>query len=681
MTDRRLVEAYHEANQLDEAGIEAICPLYFELSEVETRYRDQSFLAKGGTKEVSRVFDSRTKRWLAMARPRPDLGPERLDRFVHEAWLTSSLVHPNIINIYDVGVDTEGHPYFTMDLKSDRTLAGQLDAEQEDPLSERDLLVILVKICDAVSFAHSRGVLHLDLKPDNIQIDRFGEVLVCDWGSGKLLGDEEFQEIDPMDSKGDGELGMTLDGEIKGTPGFMAPEQAEPDAPHDGRTDVFALGCMLYSILTRGPVFSGQTPDQILRQTREDEITRPSLRYPDRKFPASLEAVTMRALMHRPSKRYASVNDLKTEVARYLAGYTTAAENPGFTEEIVSFVRRNQLASAISLLALIGLTVLSVLFVQGVQRHQAMAAQQHDRAEQLQSKAQSLEQTTETLTARIDLWDQDRADLAEEIASSCMNLDLGMIRGTASLETHEQVSQLATVAHSMNPESLTVERLRFRLACHQMNFAKAEELLPVVGEHVPPNQAWIVGHFREFAFDRNSRPGTELLISFLEEVNEKPMPDPTSEPYAFLDTLLTYDVQARQDPENYEPIIRTFLNFINPDWNPRGFRHDREERFLALRFTPPFRFDTYDEGQSVLRHLNLRKLRLESDEVADLTTLDGLMIESLDLRACPMKLANPIQLPGLLELHVEAGQVTTAELRRLIRSEKSLRIIEHTIGS
>ena len=192
--DHRLHEAYLQANLLDEEGLEAICPSYLELAENEMRYRDESRLGQGGTKEVFKSWDCRSRRWVAIARLREDRGPELYDQFVHEAWLTSSLNHPNIINIYDVGVDGDGRPFFTMDLKGETTLS---DLTREQGMrNRRELLGVFLKICNAVSHAHSRGVIHLDLKPDNVQVDQFGEVLVCDWGLARHITDEEAP-LDP----------------------------------------------------------------------------------------------------------------------------------------------------------------------------------------------------------------------------------------------------------------------------------------------------------------------------------------------------------------------------------------------------------------------------------------------------------------------------------------------------
>ncbi|MGD9419929.1 MAG: serine/threonine-protein kinase [Verrucomicrobiota bacterium JB025] len=679
VTDRRLVAAYHEANQLDEAGFEAISPLYHELSEVAVRYRDECLISKGGSKEVSRVYDSRTKKWLAMARPRADLGPEQLDRFVHEAWLTSSLVHPNIINIYDVGVDVDGRPYFTMDLKSDRTLAdylgigdGGADGQEVD---ERELLEIYLKVCDAVAYAHSRGILHLDLKPDNIQVDRFGEVLVCDWGLGKSV--EEVDELEMGEGAGDeaASEGMTLNGEIKGTPGFMAPEQVTPGGERDERTDCFALGCMLYGILTGAPVFTGKSGQEILEQTREREIVPPRERFPELKIPARLEAVVMKAVARDPARRYATVNELRRDIARYLSGHTTEAENPGFIQEVGRFVWRNQLASAVMLVSVVSLTVVSVLFVQGIQNHRTLARMEHRRAEKLLSRANTLQQTTVSLASQIESREEDREYLASEIARSCLRLFSRLIfRSTEPLVAYQRISDLADQTLAIDPQNQTTQVLRFRLANMQMNFAKSAGLLPIVREHVPFNQAWIAEHFSGFAFDLKSRPTIGQLVGFLDGVEEE-----TNEPTAFLDSLLAFDVETRPATDDYGPVIRRFLRFVNPGWSMENFQHDPEARSLTIGFGPGFRFNTFDGARPILRHLKLRTLRLVSTDPADLSSLDGLSIQEIDLRECPLGWSEPARFPGLLKIHVDAGRADLDAIRSRILSDKPLEIVEHPL--
>jgi len=265
--DHRLIQAYEEATCLDQEGLKTLCPSYAELSETSTRYANETLIGKGGIKQVYRIFDNRTRRWVAIARLRDDRGPEHFDLFVNEAWMTSSLKHPNIINVHDVGIDSDGRPFFTMDLKGNRTLADLIKADDQE---RRALLEVFLKICDAMAYAHSREIIHLDLKPANIQSDAFGEVLVCDWGLSKIVSDKE--EASPLNSSSELLDNMTLVGEVKGSPGFMAPEQVEKSGRKDHRTDIFSLGCILHTILTGESPFTG-SHRSILDATLHDKVT------------------------------------------------------------------------------------------------------------------------------------------------------------------------------------------------------------------------------------------------------------------------------------------------------------------------------------------------------------------------------------------------------------------------
>jgi serine/threonine protein kinase len=167
--------------QVDERDIS---PSLYAVSSIRHRYESAEFLASGGMKQVFKVYDARCKRHVAMATLHDDAPLELCDPLIHEAWLTGLLDHPNIITIHDVGVDSSNRPFFTMDLKSGDSLgelieklrAGNAEVAQRYPRAS--LLQVFVKICDAIAYAHSIDVLHLDLKPANIQVGRYGEVLV-----------------------------------------------------------------------------------------------------------------------------------------------------------------------------------------------------------------------------------------------------------------------------------------------------------------------------------------------------------------------------------------------------------------------------------------------------------------------------------------------------------------------
>ena len=186
---------------------------------------------------------------------------------------TALLEHPNIISIHDIGLNDDGKPYFTMDLKTGDSLedilknlySGNQKYLQFYTLEE--LLLIFLKIYDAVAYAHSKNILHLDLKPANIQVGDFGEVLVCDWGLGKIQSQNDTENFEELLLDAGVLNAVTSQNDVVGTPGFMAPEQVIKDGDISPLTDIYALGCILYSIITYQRPLNGETED-ILKKTK-----------------------------------------------------------------------------------------------------------------------------------------------------------------------------------------------------------------------------------------------------------------------------------------------------------------------------------------------------------------------------------------------------------------------------
>lgn len=187
-------ELYDEAIDKLESDKALNSSSFQQLAETKDKYTEKELVALGGMKKVFRVYDNFAKRDLAMAMLYDDAETDTYDLFIHEAWLTSQLDHPNIITIHDVGINDSGKPYFTMDLKVGDDFK-KIITEQTD-LTLEELLELFLKVCDAVSYAHSKHILHLDLKPNNIQIGQYGEVLVCDWGLGRLLIQDETFDLE-----------------------------------------------------------------------------------------------------------------------------------------------------------------------------------------------------------------------------------------------------------------------------------------------------------------------------------------------------------------------------------------------------------------------------------------------------------------------------------------------------
>ncbi|MBL6765361.1 MAG: protein kinase [Verrucomicrobiae bacterium] len=255
-------------------------------------YQLGRFIAKGGMGAIIEAQDQNLQRTVALkvilSGAEADI--DLIQRFVTEARITGQLQHPNIVPLHELGVTKDGVVYYTM-LKLDgvplSTVLDRLRSRDPETLRRHPLPVLLTafqKICDAMAFAHSRGVLHRDLKPENIMIGDFGEVMVMDWGLAKVVNaapDENdtkyFTRVEKRTPIQD-DTYATLAGEIKGTPRYMSPEQVSGNGSDlDERTDIYSLGAILYSILTLHPPVRGENIHEVLNNVATGAITSPTV--------------------------------------------------------------------------------------------------------------------------------------------------------------------------------------------------------------------------------------------------------------------------------------------------------------------------------------------------------------------------------------------------------------------
>lgn len=290
------------------------------------RYEIHELLGRGGMGAVYRATDRVLRRDVALKVLVTELEQDAVaSRLEREARVLAALEHPGIVAIHDAGRLGDGRPFYVMRLVRGRRLDEQARLEGPGEHLRRFLAV-----CDAVSFAHSRGVIHRDLKPANVMVGEFGEVLVLDWGVAKVVSDVS-EAIGKPGSVPDGDTG---DGVAVGTPGFMAPEQLSGVQSIDGRADVFALGAILRDLLGAG------------------------------KVPPPLRALVARATAPAVEDRYATVDALAADVRSWLDGAAVSAYAESFRERAVRFYRRN---SALVLLLVAYLAVrLFILWWRGV---------------------------------------------------------------------------------------------------------------------------------------------------------------------------------------------------------------------------------------------------------------------------------------------------------------------------
>jgi serine/threonine-protein kinase len=299
--------------------------------DVYGRYVDRGLLGEGGMGQVRRVLDTELKRDVAMKILRRDLiyRPGIADRFVEEAQATAQLRHPGIIPVHEVGRLPDGRHYFTMDVVRGETLNKLIRAvhmcsdatgwgQTADGLTFRRLVTLFLRACQAVAYAHSRGVLHRDIKPQNVMVGEFGEVQVLDWGLAKVGNEPDLDDAVETDRSVSGELNTQI-GTVTGTPSYMAPEQARGQTHRLGPTsDVYSLGAMLYQVLSgRPPYLSGDTP--IVSQV----VTGPppalsTLEGPP--IPADLHDICVKAMSRLPEERYPDARALAVALQAWLDG-------------------------------------------------------------------------------------------------------------------------------------------------------------------------------------------------------------------------------------------------------------------------------------------------------------------------------------------------------------------------
>jgi len=265
------------------------------------RYAVVEEIGRGGMGTVYLAVDRDLGREVALKVPN-GIGSATLERRLQvEARVLARLEHPGIVPIHDAGRLTDGRVFYVMKRVRGRTLREHL---QDLPdLTER--LRVFERMCEPVAFAHAQGFIHRDLKPDNVMVGSFGEVMVMDWGVAKLLGSDP--EIVP-DEEHPADDGTTRPGTVIGTRGFMAPEQARGAGEIDHRADVYSLGAMLSLLLT------GQMP-------APDSDTAAAIWH----VPRPLRAICARAMAADPTARYQSVSALADDIARYRGGHAVSA--------------------------------------------------------------------------------------------------------------------------------------------------------------------------------------------------------------------------------------------------------------------------------------------------------------------------------------------------------------------
>ncbi len=503
----------------------------------EARYELEGEIARGGMGIIQRVWDGDLRRSIA----RKILGkdakgsdsrksdPRTIGRFLEEAQVTAQLEHPGIVPVHELGVDKKGTLYFTMRMVRGEDLHRIFEHARtgQHGWSQTRTLHVLLKVCEAMAFAHKKGVIHRDLKPSNVMVGRFGETYVMDWGLARVLGEREgkdlrFQAAPPsndvrtdrggLERTPDSPL-LTRDGDVVGTPAYMSPEQARGELARLGpATDVYALGAMLYHLLSGRVPYTepGRKlgPHSILSRVMDGPPPRIETLAPA--TPPELVAICDKAMARELERRYATMLELAEDLRAYLEMRVVRAYRTGPVVELAKWVRRNRLSAA-SLAALVLAVAgggLSVAWQQSVRAAEESLRRDELLAESLVASAEQLWPIHPSRVADMEAW-----------LTSARAIAAGLPQARVELEVFERAH--ASAVREEEPLPLAVQSATFELASLEARLEVFTRSLRGLVTRERPSETREDQFLNELAFAAINRAVLEIEVPDLERLIER----------------------------------------------------------------------------------------------------------------------------------------------------------------
>jgi len=612
-----------------------------ELERIGERYTDLGEIARGGMKVISKVHDRKLDKVLALAKPLKPESPEFLEAFLREARLSSQLKHPHIISVYDIGLDEEDIPYFTMDHLEGKSLQ---DVIEEKKMPREKRIAIFLKVCEAVAYSHSNNILHLDLKPENIKLGEDGEVYLHDWGLARILT-KQRHTTQTIDLDVNVLNHATSYGRIKGSLGYMAPEQASKGGEKNFQTDIYGLGSLLYALLIGKPPIKSASSSQMIEDTIEGKL------HPipaELKLSERLKKIILKCLETEPAERYQSVQLLKTDFENYLTGYATLAEDAGVWTHFHLLFRRHRGKVLVSAFALLAATVCSLEGVRRIDeaRRAALVAEgeamsERSRAEQNFHRAEENFQqlkTEQQLTVELT---QEAKDLVVQIAgdSSFKNPAEKIALLEKGLSLEESPAQKKMIQEALVELYFVNHRFRDVIQLEE-TVGKVERLAPL---YVASRMASrYVKKGRVMTHQEAARVIENFYFKIDVEITK-----------AFY--LRHLERRGTESKEGDDPIklVSVMLGAINNDLRKFKKRNLLSFDGSTLKIEKPGYAHLSFDDENILSLLKFENLDLsQNSSFYDYNQLIGLKIRKLDLSGCPMNVLNRLRLNTLKSLGI-----------------------------
>ncbi|EMI18064.1 serine/threonine-protein kinase pknB [Rhodopirellula maiorica SM1] len=661
----------------DPSTFDELCPLYTSISNITDRYQNPQLIGRGGMKEVFRVYDAKTVRHVALAKPLAKFSHDHFDAFLREAHITARLEHPCIINLFDMDIDSDGRPFFTLEFKQGRSLRAILEelrhGRERDRFTLRKRLMLFLRVCEAIAYAHSQRVLHLDIKPENIQIGEFGEAQVCDWGLGVVMPSDHSQHdsevlLDP-------DLYGPLLDTVKGTPTYMSPEQADRVARKTPQMDIYALGCVLCEMVT-------------LQSIQKYRKSRPQI-------DSALVAMIDKATAHDPADRYADVDSLQEDISRFLAGFSASVQRSSILREAALFYRRHRDVCAVTLGSLVILLLCLSFFVTQLRRkHQSAVAARADaetawiRADTERALAtvaqktaeQAKERAEESLAAYIveknKSEDRLQAQVESAIAVSDHLTSIPLIaHDTFATTVKLSMKHLDTVLSNTPPPESKVWHKKFWLYFLMQDFASATQLLDEE-KGVEPDLAEFAREYKDKVNDQGFLDTDDFIAMLRGLCRSSRYRAPLAE------KMMIYDLEYPRSIQDRVRIVRFWVMINNHKPDDLELRYDATTRTVRLRGNvwslSRTLSSTWPPGVrvSLLYTLNPKNLDLRGTEISDLTELDDLDLLQLDIRDTKVTDLSPLaESRSLRRVIVAAGQFPESQIA-LLRDSLDVEIVE-----